>query len=429
MSSTAISAPRISSTSSADRLNQSCFCITLDRDALCRALERESEDPAFCTSFIQTKPHLFSNVPVFLPSEAIAEMGRIAAAIEEATRLPAYRAAVLSWAPEIAREDHGPLGAFMGYDFHLDDDGPKLIEINTNAGGAFLNALLARAQLACCAEIEGAIEAARVGDFEVEVVRMFRDEWHRQRGDTPIPRIAIVDDHPEEQYLYPEFMLARQLFLKAGLDAVIADASQFRYDQGMLLAGDLEIGMVYNRLVDFALERPEHAALNAAYRAGAVVMTPNPHNHALFADKRNLTLLSDPAALEALGVPAELRSKLAGIPQTVLVTPENADLLWQSRKDLFFKPAGGHGSKAVYRGDKVTRGVWTEIARGGYVAQRFASPGERAVRLDGAAVARKMDVRLYTYGGRILLAAARLYQGQTTNFRTPGGGFASVLAV
>ncbi len=429
MSSTAIPVPRISSTSSADRLNQSCFCITLDRDALCRALERESEDPAFCTSFIQTKPHLFSNVPVFLPSEAIAEMGRIAAAIEEATRLPAYQSTVLSWAPEIAREDHGPLGALMGYDFHLDDDGPKLIEINTNAGGAFLNALLARAQLACCAEIEGAIAAARVGDFEVEVVRMFRDEWHRQRGDTPIPRIAIVDDHPEEQYLYPEFVLARQLFLKAGLDAVIADASQFRYDQGKLLAGDLEIGMVYNRLVDFALEWPEHAALNAAYREGAVVLTPNPHNHALFADKRDLTLLSDPAALEALGVPAELRSKLAGIPQTVLVTPENADLLWQSRKDLFFKPAGGHGSKAVYRGDKVTRGVWAEIGRGGYVAQRFASPGERAVRLDGAAVARKMDVRLYTYGGRILLAAARLYQGQTTNFRTPGGGFASVLAV
>lgn len=215
-----------------------------------------------------------------------------------------------------------------------DDDGPELIEINTNAGGAFLNALLARAQLACCAEIEGVIEASRVGDFEVEVVRMFRDEWHRQRGDTPIPRIAIVDDHPEEPYFYPEFVLARQLFLKAGLDAVIADARQLRYGQGMLLAGDLEIGMAYNRLVDFALARPEHAALNAAYREGAVVMTPNPHSHALFADKRNLTFLSDPAALEALGVPAELRSKLAGI----LVTPENADLLWPSRKDLFFKP-------------------------------------------------------------------------------------------
>ncbi|MBW8300724.1 MAG: hypothetical protein K0M60_14075, partial [Hydrogenophaga sp.] len=155
-----------------------------------------------------------------------------------------------------------------------------------------------------------------------------------------------ADDHPEEPYLYPEFVLARQLFLKAGLDAVIADARQLRYGQDMLLAGDLEIGMVYNHLVDFALARPEHAALNAAYREGAVVMTPNPHSHALIADKRNLTLLSDPAALEALGVPAELRSKRADIPQTVLVTPENADLLSQSRKNLFFQAGAVQGRDA-----------------------------------------------------------------------------------
>ena len=28
-----------------------------------------------------------------------------------------------------------PRGVFMGYDFHLTESGPKLIEINTNAGG------------------------------------------------------------------------------------------------------------------------------------------------------------------------------------------------------------------------------------------------------------------------------------------------------
>jgi hypothetical protein len=51
------------------------------------------------------------------------------------------------------------------------------------------------------------------------------------------------------------------------------------------------------------------------------------------------------------------------------------------------------------------------------------------IKLDGALTSRKMDVRLYTYDGQLLLAAARLYQGQTTNFRTPGGGFASVLVI
>jgi hypothetical protein len=89
----------------------------------------------------------------------------------------------------------------------------------------------------------------------------------------------------------------------------------------------------------------------------------------------------------------------------------------------------GHGSKAVYRGDKVTKTVWADISRGGYVAQAFAAPDERVVTIDGAPEARKVDVRLYTYDGQVLLSAARLYQGQTTNFRTPGGGFAPVLVI
>ena len=35
----------------------------------------------------------------------------------------------------------------------------------------------------------------------------------------------------------------------------------------------------------------------------------------------------------------------------------------------------------------------------------------------------------YVYRGDVQLVTARLYRGQTTNFRTPGGGFAPVLAV
>lgn len=74
------------------------------------------------------------------------------------------------------------------------------------------------------------------------------------------------------------------------------------------------------------------------------------------------------------------------VPTTVEVTPDNADDLWQRRRDLFFKPAGGYGSKAAYRGDKLTRGVWARIAAGGCVAQRFAPPGERANAADAAAM-------------------------------------------
>jgi hypothetical protein len=356
-------------------------------------------------------------------------MTRIVHAIEAATRLPAYREAVLSLAPKIAQRDFGPRGVFMGYDFHLGAHGPKLIEINTNAGGAFLNALLAKAQRVCCTEVELALSRSGADDFEAAVLRMFQQEWELQHRTGGLKRIAIVDDRPAEQYLYPEFLLAQRFFQKHGIDAIIADGRQLRYEHGQLLSEGQSVDLVYNRLVDFSFDNPEHQVLRTAYLDDAVVVTPNPRVHALYADKRNLVLLSDQAELRSWGLSPEMLADLAGVPHTVLVIDENAQALWAARKKLFFKPAGGHGSKAVYRGDKLTKGVWAEIIRGGYVAQDFAAPNERMIKLDGTAERRKTDVRLYTYDGQILLTAARLYQGQTTNFRTPGGGFAPVFTI
>lgn len=57
------------------------------------------------------------------------------------------------------------------------------------------------------------------------------------------------------------------------------------------------------------------------------------------------------------------------------------------------------------------------------------APGERLVDVDGADSEVKVDVRPFTCAGNAQLLAARLYQGQTTNFRTAGGGFAPVFTV
>ena len=415
--------------SSAGMLNRHCYCLTLDRTALCAALEREADDPAFCRSFVSPRSHLFSNVPVFIRATDLASMQDVVSAIHVVSDLPAYRERVMSWAPEIARFDAGPAGVLMGFDFHLSDAGPKLIEINTNAGGAFLNNLLARAQSACCAPMEVQGGGLSSNDFPTDVVRMFEAEWDLQGVGWPLRRIAIVDDHPEEQYLFPEFILARQMLARAGYDAVIASPEALQFTGKELLHGGRKVDLVYNRLVDFSLEQPEHSALCQAYEAHAVAVTPNPHNHALYADKQNLVILSDPKELARMGASARTIDVLQAIPRTTVLTAENAAELWAGRRNLFFKPMRGYGSKAVYRGDKITRGVFDQISSGNYVAQAFAPPSERMMRVEGAPTPRKMDVRIYAYAGKALLAAARLYQGQTTNFRTPGGGFAPVFAV
>ena len=410
-------------------LNRECFCITLDSTSLLAAIRAQAQEPELVAALMTARPNLFSRGPVFISNHDLASMLDVVATIEAVAEDPVYQEAALAWAPAIARRDFGPHGVFMGYDFHLGSEGPKLIEVNTNAGGAFLNAFLARAQSACCREAEESQQATPQGGFESAVWEMFLAEWRSQGRAGQPQTIAIVDDRPREQYLFPEFLMVQRFFERHGLKAWIVDPGELRFTEGRLQFEKEAVDLVYNRLVDFSLGASGHEALRQAYMADAVVLTPSPRNHALLADKRNLTLFSDPAAARGWAITPAQRQSLSAIPQTVPVTAENADELWAARKRHFFKPAGGHGGKAVYRGDKITRSVWEEVLKGGYIAQALAAPSERRIKIDGEVKSLKLDVRLYTYRGSALLAAARVYQGQTTNFRTPGGGFAPVFVV
>lgn len=416
------------STLDPDRLNADCACLSLDRDALLRSLEAETGDPEFCARLAVTHPSLVSNLPLFMRAGDVARMAEIVRAVETIAAMDAYRTAALVSAPTIAHRRPGAIGVLMGYDFHIGPDGPKLIEINTNAGGALINAFVAKAQRACCPAITPIMAPENQGaDFEIQIVQSFLSEWRRQRSDRPLTTIAIVDNAPESQYLYPEFLLFQRLFTRHGLTAMITAPDRLGRQGGRLTCDGRVIDLVYNRLTDFYLAEEPHAALRDAYLADEVVLTPHPHAHAVFADKRRLTLLTDPDGLRSWGIAETLVATVVqGIPKTSAVTAERAEEFWASRNRYFFKPVSGYGSKAAYRGDKLTRKVWESIRAGAYVAQEFVSPGARTVVVDGERHKMKVDVRNYTYDGEVQLLAARLYEGQTTNFRTPGGGFAPV---
>ncbi len=412
----------------AEHLNRSCRCVAVDTQALAGALESGAATAGLYASILRDQPHLFSETAVFLSRRQFDRMAAVVAAVEDVVATPAFQEHAFALAPAIARFAPGPRGAFLGYDFHLGADGPHLIEINTNAGGALLNVALARAQRACCVEVERALSAPGAGDeAEAAFLAMFRHEWELQRGSAKLGSIAIVDTDPQAQYLYPEFLMFQELFERAGISATIADPSELEWKGGRLAARGRDIDLVYNRLTDFYFEEPSSAALRTAYESGTVVVTPGPRAHALYADKRHLAVLSDENAMRAMGIDARTADLLAeSVPRTVVMTDANRDELWKERKRNFFKPAGGYGSKAAYRGDKITRGVWEVLAGKSYVAQRIAPPTERTILQGEREVPLKLDVRCYVYDGSVQLVASRLYQGQTTNFRTQGGGFAPV---
>jgi hypothetical protein len=339
-----------------------------------------------------------------------------------------YQNLVLEWAPEIAWRCHGPRGVFFGYDFHLTNNGPKLIEINTNAGGALLILHIASAQQACCPEVENFIVGSvNLAILEQELIAMFREELHLQFPGRELRQIAIVDDNPAEQFLSPEFILFRRMFEHHGIDATVVGPDELTLRHGELHANERAVDLVYNRLTDFYLQSPACAILHQAYRDDAAVFTPSPYTHALYANKRNLTVFSDRDLLGHIGAdPKAVEILSAGVPSSVMVSEENADLLWANRRRLFFKPIWGFGSKGTYRGSKLTRRTWQSILDSNYVAQELVPPSERLLIVDGDQRSLKLDVRCYVYDGEIQLLGARMYRGQTTNFRTDGGGLAAV---
>ena len=396
-------------------LNRDCDCFPIARARVDEAVLSLSDHPKMA-EMLAVREHYFASTPIFIAPEMVTMMEQQITAIEEFIKQPAFqneifqRSALAAFAPTKFTR-----GAFMGYDFHITADGPRLIEINSNAGGAFIvNA------------IQKAVGLSHA-DFEKNVANMFLSEWNLAQRTDDLITIAIVDEAPESQFHYPDMLLAASLLRRQGFRVEIVDPKELDYKSAAIFMGETKIDLIYNRITDFDFKDPAHGLLRQAWLDEAVIITPDPRHHALYADKRNLMILSDRQTRKELCVSVELDRILSALPETIEVTSQNAKYLWERRKDYFFKPFTGFGGRAVYKGAKLTKKVWTHILDGGYIAQKLIKPPSRLISAVQPARQQKYDVRIYSYNGKPLSMAARVYQGQVTNLRTAGGGLAPII--
>lgn len=359
--------------------------------------------------------------PVDLPRSALVRMSRLVRLLFRLSSDPAYRALVGGEVPETGRFDPGHDAVMMGYDFHLEGDRPKLIEVNTNAGGALLAYLAHHPSAEMARELLPArLRREFLHSFAEETVRFSRGKAERPRT------LLILDEEPERQFLYQEMLIFAELFREWGIRTWIADPARLcAAEDGIFVEGE-KIDLVYNRHTDFYLETSAMEGIRRAYLAGAVCLTPNPFVYALLADKRRMTLWSDPDALASLGLrEEEIRLLQETVPESRLLCGLDRETLWRDRSRWVFKPVSRFGSRGVFLGRKISRTRFEELPPEETLVQREVPPSEH---LTGGG-AMKTDFRLYVYRTRTLGVAARLYQGQVTNLRTPGGGFAPVRIV
>lgn len=386
--------------------------------------------PSIAAVDLAKDPVPYAQAILGLPLSQLAVMQRAIGLLFRVAHSPAYAERVDSGADPVARFSPGSYGVFMGYDFHLTEDGPRLIEINTNAGGALLNGLHtaalcepAKLDWLCCTP-------PSIGDVETRIVDTFRSEFAAVRGaDAKLAHVAIVDERPGEQFLREEFDLFVSMLGRHGIEARVADTSELvRGSAGSLELAGWPVDLVYLRDTDFQLAGPRTATLREAYLDDGVVVTPSPREHHLLADKRRLEIFSSVEQLEALGLDEDDARFLADIvPETRRLSSLSPEEAWSTRRDWVFKPAAAFGSKAVYRGDKISKRKLAEIHdEPGFLAQRRVAPGTTSVRTPEGDRAMKFDVRAYVYRDEIFLLGARVYEGQVTNMRSPGGGFSAI---
>jgi hypothetical protein len=187
--------------------------------------------------------------------------------------------------------------------------------------------------------------------------------------------------------------------------------------------------LVYNRLTDFYLESPQQSALRHAFSEQSACVTPNPREYWLLADKQRLIDFSTPGFLQSAGASAEEIAALQKvlIPSFEMKSFPSQDEIWSERKNLFFKPKRSHGGKSVYRGESVSRKVFERLLQEDVMIQQF-KPAQKVPTDDPRSVLEnwKFDLRFFVYRDEIQLVAARIYQGQVTNFASPLGGFTRV---
>lgn len=351
---------------------------------------------------------LFSET-VYLPSSAFQQMKKVIQLLFQLRSRSDYKKNLSIGTIETALKEQKQDSVLMAYDFHLQDEIPKLIEVNTNASSFLLaNSFYQFKDL----PYEQAKE---------DLKQSFQSEWEKFKGDKTNPKpqkVVLIDEEPLKQKMMIEFFMYKDFFQSMDWSFEIQDSQSLKIDdKGFLYTpkGD-KIDFIYNRSTDFYFKNHPHLA--KAYLKGTCAISPNPREYYLLSDKNRLCEWS-----AQKNKWSELEQIKQNIPFSEVLSSSNKEETWNQRKKYFFKIAQGYSGKLAYRGAGLTHKKFNELYNLKSLVQEFIPPSSFK---DNQGKEWKIDFRVYVYRDKIQQFVARCYQGQLTNFKQEGSGFATV---
>jgi hypothetical protein len=271
------------------------------------------------------------------------------------------------------------------------------------------------------------------------VLHALVDAFHQFSGRRQTPRICILDWR--EVPTYSEFLVTVDYFRTQGVECEIADPREVEYRDGRLYAGDLEIDLIYKRvLISELVERGgmDHPVIRAV-RDRAVCMV-NPFRCKILHKKASLAVLSDERNAEMFSTD-ERDAIDAHVPWTRVVEErrtvfggEEVDLLEfcaAHREHLVLKPNDEYGGAGIVLGWETDQEAWEEALQSAlaepYVVQdRVALPTEPYPSMNGAGdvefADRIVDTAPFVFHGAFMDGCLTRLSTESLVNVTAGGG-------
>jgi len=352
---------------------------------------------------------LASEIPVPVSRAAFEAMLGFSRTVFRLKDNAAYLAGLSEHLPAAAHIQNDWPSVLMGFDFHLTDDGPRLIEINNNAGGLYIGdgRWLPQPEI-----------PALTGALEQRLLDMFHADW---------ATIAIMDDDVSGQFMYPEMEAYAALLRQDGRRVMVISPEDLTLHEDGLSCDGIHIDAIYNRHTDFYLEGEDVAHIRQAYEKAQVAVNPHPRSYALIGDKTRMVDWWRQGMLEACIDQSTVELIRSLTPETHKLSDMDIDQAWAVRKGWVFKPAARHGGKGVLLGKAMGRKRFEALDIDETIVQRLVPASE--VEMDGAhgEINRmKLDIRLFMHGENLIALAGRVWRGQVTNFRQPGSGWVAL---
>ena len=340
------------------------------------------------------------------------------------------------------RIDPGPPDVLLSrLDAFLGADGPRFIEINSDAPAGFGYGDR-MAEVFADLPLFRAFAATRPVHYAPSLPALVEAvvwAWRKQgRPAAATPVIAIADWADVKTRADQEIVCAR--FEAVGFDCVLADPRAMEVQGGRLVAEGRPVDVVYRRavLTEIVEREGQMQPFLEAYRDGLALFV-NSFRCRLSEDKAFFAILTD-EAFASLMSPDELHLVRRVVPWTRRVAERKTrrgeteiDLVphvIDHRAELVLKPAHGYGGRSVLVGDETTPEAWAAAVQAGLrepwvVQERVAIPEEVFPRLeeDGEVgfAPLKVNVNPFFVDGADVGAVVRASRRSVINVSAGGG--------